>query len=49
MESESRSEEFAGASEHAPLSDAEMETIHEMYVRGFDVTPYEEEVLSAES
>jgi aryl-alcohol dehydrogenase-like predicted oxidoreductase len=35
--------EFAGASQHAPLTDAEMERIHEMYERKFDVTPYVEE------
>ncbi|MEK6375044.1 MAG: aldo/keto reductase [Acidobacteriota bacterium] len=32
--------EFAAASEHPPLSDAEMERIHELYARNFDVTPY---------
>ena len=35
--------EFAGASEHAPLTDGEMESIHEMYERKFDVAPYVEE------
>ncbi len=35
-------EEFAGASEHAPLTDAEMEQIHAMYERDFDITPYVE-------
>ncbi|HYI07883.1 MAG TPA: aldo/keto reductase [Thermoanaerobaculia bacterium] len=40
---ETQLEEFAAASEHAPLNDAEMEEIHEMYVRGFDVVPYVEE------
>jgi aryl-alcohol dehydrogenase-like predicted oxidoreductase len=39
--------EFAGASQHAPLSDAEMERIHELYVRTFDVTPYVEEAAAA--
>ena len=34
--------EFAAASEHPPLDDREMERIHEMYVRNFDVTPYVE-------
>ena len=38
--------EFAYASDHAPLSDAEMEEVHEMYVRNFDITPYVEEVLA---
>jgi aryl-alcohol dehydrogenase-like predicted oxidoreductase len=40
-------EEFAAASEHAPLTDAEMERIHAMYVRNFDITPYVEEKVSA--
>ena len=40
---EEQIEEFAAASEHAPLSDAEMEEIHRMYVRNFDVVPYVEE------
>jgi aryl-alcohol dehydrogenase-like predicted oxidoreductase len=40
---EEQLEEFAGASEHAPLNDAEMEQIHAMYERAFDVTPYVEE------
>jgi aryl-alcohol dehydrogenase-like predicted oxidoreductase len=35
-------DEFAAASEHAPLTDAEMEEIHAMYERSFDVTPYVE-------
>ncbi|HET7434511.1 MAG TPA: aldo/keto reductase [Thermoanaerobaculia bacterium] len=39
-------EEFAAASEHAPLNDAEMERIHEMYESGFDVVPYREEALA---
>jgi aryl-alcohol dehydrogenase-like predicted oxidoreductase len=34
--------EFVEASEHAPLSDEEMERIHTMYERNFDITPYEE-------
>jgi len=41
---EAQIEEFAAASEHAPLNDDEMERIHEMYVRNFDVMPYVEEV-----
>ncbi len=39
--------EFVAASEHQPLDDAEMERIHEMYVRNFDVTPYVEEPVTA--
>jgi aryl-alcohol dehydrogenase-like predicted oxidoreductase len=38
--------EFAAASEHAPLDDGEMERIHEMYERNFDVTPYREEAAA---
>jgi len=34
--------EFAAASEHPPLNDAEMESVHELYVRNFDVVPYAE-------
>jgi aryl-alcohol dehydrogenase-like predicted oxidoreductase len=36
-------DEFAEASKHAPLTDEEMERIHAMYVRSFDITPYVEE------
>jgi aryl-alcohol dehydrogenase-like predicted oxidoreductase len=43
---ESQIEEFAAASEHAPLSDEEMERIHAMYVRNFDVVPYVEEAAA---
>lgn len=39
--------EFAAASDHPPLSDAEMEQIQEMYVRNFDITPYVEEAVTA--
>lgn len=39
--------EFAAASEHAPLTDAEMEQIHAMYERNFDITPYVEEAVGA--
>ena len=39
--------EFAAASQHPPLSDAEMEQIHHMYVRNFDITPYVEEAVTA--
>ena len=39
--------EFVAASEHAPLDDAEMEQIQEMYERNFDITPYVEEAVTA--
>ncbi|HWS71206.1 MAG TPA: aldo/keto reductase, partial [Thermoanaerobaculia bacterium] len=39
-------DEFLGASDHAPLNDAEMEQVHELYVRNFDVTPYVEEPVA---
>jgi aryl-alcohol dehydrogenase-like predicted oxidoreductase len=45
---EAQLEEFAGASEHAPLDDREMEEIHAMYERSFDITPYVEEAAVAE-
>lgn len=32
--------EFAAASNHPPLSEGEMERVHELYVRNFDVEPY---------
>jgi aryl-alcohol dehydrogenase-like predicted oxidoreductase len=38
-------EEFANASEHPPLTDAEMEQIHAMYVENFHITPYVEEAV----
>ncbi|SRR5581483_2093932 len=44
---EEQLEEFAGASKHEPLNDAEMEQIHELYVRSFDVVPYVEEAAAA--
>jgi len=34
--------EFVAASDHPPLTDAEMERVHELYVRNFDVTPHVE-------
>jgi aryl-alcohol dehydrogenase-like predicted oxidoreductase len=34
--------EFVAASDHPPLTDAEMERVHELYVRNFDITPYVE-------
>ncbi len=43
---EEQIEEFAAASEHPPLTDGEMEEIHAMYVRNFDVEPYREEVTA---
>jgi aryl-alcohol dehydrogenase-like predicted oxidoreductase len=39
--------EFAAASDHPPLTDAEMERIHQMYVRNFDITRYVEEAVTA--
>ncbi|MEA2165150.1 MAG: hypothetical protein QOK37_3277 [Thermoanaerobaculia bacterium] len=39
--------EFVAASEHPPLDDAEMERIHEMYIRDFDITPDVVEAASA--
>lgn len=44
---EAQLDEFAAASEHAPLTDAEMERIHAMYVRNFDITPYVAESVPA--
>jgi aryl-alcohol dehydrogenase-like predicted oxidoreductase len=38
--------EFAAASDHAPLSDGEMERVHELYVRNFDIVPYAEAVTA---
>jgi aryl-alcohol dehydrogenase-like predicted oxidoreductase len=39
--------EFIAASGHALLTDAEMESVHELYERNFDVTPYVEEAVTA--
>ena len=39
-------EEFAAASDHPPLTDAEMESIQKMYSRNFDVIPYVEQAVS---
>jgi len=39
--------EFAAASEHPPLNDAEMERVHQLYVRNFDIKPYVEEPVTA--
>lgn len=44
---EEQLEEFTAASEHAPLTDDEMERIHQMYERDFDVVPYVEEPVAA--
>jgi aryl-alcohol dehydrogenase-like predicted oxidoreductase len=44
---ETQIEEFAAASEHPPLTDEEMEAIHEMYVKNFEITPYVEEAAVA--
>ena len=44
---EAQLEEFAAASEHAPLTDDEMERIHAMYERNFDITPYVEAEATA--
>lgn len=42
---ETQLDEFAAASEHPPLTDAEMEQIHAMYVKNFEITPYVEEAV----
>jgi aryl-alcohol dehydrogenase-like predicted oxidoreductase len=39
--------EFADASDHAPLNDEDMEQLHQMYERNFDITPYREEAVTA--
>ncbi|MGZ7032387.1 MAG: aldo/keto reductase, partial [Thermoanaerobaculia bacterium] len=44
---EEQIEEFASASDHPPLSDAEMEQIHALYIRNFDVVPHVEEPVTA--
>ena len=46
---ETQLEEFVEASDHAPLSDDEMEKIHAMYERNFDITPYVEEAVTGTS
>lgn len=43
---EDQIEEFAAASDHAPLTDAEMETVHDLYTRNFEITPYVEEAAA---
>lgn len=44
---EEQLDEFARASEHPPLSDHEMESIHALYERNFDIEPYVEEPAAA--
>ena len=39
-------DEFVDASNHSPLTDAEMEEVHALYVRNFGVTPFVEEVTA---
>jgi aryl-alcohol dehydrogenase-like predicted oxidoreductase len=39
-------EEFAAASDHPPLTDAEMVEIDRLYARNFDIVPYAEEVTA---
>lgn len=40
---EEQIEEFVAASGHEPLNDREMESVQELFVRNFDITPYVEE------
>jgi len=44
---ETQIDEFVAASDHPPLTDEEMEQVHSMYVRNFDITPYVEEPAAA--
>ena len=46
---EAQIEEFAEASNHPPLNDDEMERIHTLYERNFDITPYVEEPATAQA
>jgi aryl-alcohol dehydrogenase-like predicted oxidoreductase len=39
-------DEFVEASNHPPLTDGEMEEVHALYARNFDVTPFVEEVTA---
>ena len=39
--------EFVSASDHPPLNDTEMERIHDLYERNFDITPYVPEAVGA--
>jgi aryl-alcohol dehydrogenase-like predicted oxidoreductase len=43
---EAQMREFIAASDHAPLNDAEMESVHQLYVKNFDITPYQEAAAS---
>jgi aryl-alcohol dehydrogenase-like predicted oxidoreductase len=43
---EAQLHEFAAASDHPPLSDAEMARVQELYDRNFDVVPYVEEAVA---
>ncbi len=45
---EEQIEEFAGASEHAPLTHDEMEQVDSLYRRGYDVSPYVEEAAAVQ-
>jgi aryl-alcohol dehydrogenase-like predicted oxidoreductase len=40
-------DEFAAASEHPPLNDAEMEEIHDLFLHNFDITPYVDAAVTA--
>ncbi len=40
-------DEFAAASDHAPLNDTEMEEIHDLFVHNFDITPYVDSAVTA--
>jgi hypothetical protein len=44
---EEQLDEFAKASQRAPLGDDVMESIHALYERNFDITPYVEEPAAA--
>ena len=44
---EEQIEEFVAASDHAPLTDEEMEQVHALYVLNFDITRYVEEPAAA--
>ena len=44
---EEQIEEFCAASDHAPLTDAEMEMVHDLYTRNFEIEPYVEEAAAA--
>ncbi len=44
---EAQLDEFALASDHAPLTDEEMDQVQALYERNFDITPYVEEQAAA--